>query len=73
MYDHIKLGWTAISFVVMGFMFVGLALAFFMLGDQPLGLRFFRRKNQTPQDQTSEEHTPEEKTPKEGLTATLQA
>lgn len=61
MYDHIKRGWFAISFMIMGFTAVEFALAFFMLGEQPLGIWLLKRKNQTP-----EEKTPAEQTPKEG-------
>lgn len=42
MYDHIERGWLAIQLTSMGCMSVGFVLAFFMLGEQPLGLRLFR-------------------------------
>ena len=57
MYDHIKRGWFAIKLTALGWMFAGLILAFFMLGERPLGLRLFQRQKK----ETSEEKTPEEK------------
>jgi hypothetical protein len=59
MYDHIKRGWLAIELTSLGCMFVGFVLAFFLLGERPLGLRLFWGKG----EQTSEEQTPEEKQP----------
>ena len=55
MYDRITRGWFAISFTVMGFMFVGFVLFLFMFGEQPLGLRLFRNKEQTYRRQTPQE------------------
>ena len=44
MYDHIKRGWLAVELTAMGCLFVGFTLSLFMLGERPLGLRFFQRK-----------------------------
>jgi len=68
MYDHINRGWFAISFMVLGIMSVGFILVLFMLGERPLGLLLFKRKNQPPEDQT-----PEDQTPKEGPTVAPRA
>ena len=66
MYDRIKKGWFAISFMVLGFESVGLILTFFMLGERPLGLRLFKRKIQVPGVQPSQEQTFSVETTKEG-------
>jgi hypothetical protein len=55
MYDHITRGWFAISFTVMGFMFVGFTLFLFMFGEQPLGLRLFRNKERTSRRKAPQE------------------
>ena len=66
MYDHLRKGWFAIAFMAMGFMCVGFILVLFMLGERPLGLRFFKSKNQIPEERTSGAQTPKEKPPTEG-------
>jgi len=46
--------------MVLGIMAVGFVLVLFMLGERPVGLLLFKRKDRPLEDQTPEEQTPKE-------------
>ena len=69
MYDHIRRGWFAISFTMMGFVFVGFVLSLFMIGERPLGLLPFQRNKRGSENRNLDERTPREKLPEVSVTA----